>query len=203
MHESPPKPRRDLLNVLLERFNTEELQRLCFDLRIDFESLPGESKEGKAQGLILYCERRHRTEDLIRAVKEQRPDVVWSDGVSEETTSPAPPVSITDDEQTQATPETRDLPKSPSLQIGCVLAVIGGIIIVVGLVVIGLKMVTSKNSEPTSTPDSSNRARYQDRADPSDGGKAQKCQDGRGYAYRGGQSSRQEPASYRAFGCSI
>jgi CheY-like chemotaxis protein len=67
-----------LHNVLSVRFSEEELRTLCFYLRIDYDSLPGQGKENKARELIEFLERRTRIDELIQAGQQQRPDIPWN-----------------------------------------------------------------------------------------------------------------------------
>ncbi len=72
---SEPVPdRRHLRQVLETRFNDDELRALCFDLRVDYENLPGTTKAAKAIEIIAYFERMNRVEALMRSVTELRPD---------------------------------------------------------------------------------------------------------------------------------
>jgi hypothetical protein len=56
--------RTDLLKWIREKFNDNELRDLCFELDIDYESLPGEGKAAKVRELVTYCQRRDRLVDL-------------------------------------------------------------------------------------------------------------------------------------------
>jgi len=60
---------------LTDHFNESELRDLCFDLDVDYESLPGEGKGDKARELVAYFERRGRTCELADLVKRLRPHV--------------------------------------------------------------------------------------------------------------------------------
>ena len=64
-----------LRQVLATRFSETELRDLCFDLGVDYESLPGESKADRARELVAYFARRHRLTRLIRAIHEARSDI--------------------------------------------------------------------------------------------------------------------------------
>lgn len=46
-----------LRQTLTDQFDEGELRTLCFDLRIDYASLPGEGKANKARELVAYCDR--------------------------------------------------------------------------------------------------------------------------------------------------
>ncbi len=65
----------NLRQILTTRFNDGELRSLCFDLGVDYESLPGEGKADKARELVAYCERHERIPELIRNLIQLRPDL--------------------------------------------------------------------------------------------------------------------------------
>lgn len=58
-------------------FSEGELETLCFDLRIDYENLPGRTKADKARELIETMERNGRLSELVHLCKQQRPNVQW------------------------------------------------------------------------------------------------------------------------------
>jgi tetratricopeptide (TPR) repeat protein len=64
-----------LRQILSERFDAGELRTLCFDLGVDYDSLPGRGKANKARELVAYLERRQRISELIELGKRQRPDI--------------------------------------------------------------------------------------------------------------------------------
>lgn len=66
---------RCLRVILVERFDEGELRTLCFDLEIDYDSLPGKGKADKARELLAYLERRHRISDLVEYIRARRPDI--------------------------------------------------------------------------------------------------------------------------------
>jgi hypothetical protein len=82
----------ELRNVLNARFSVEELRTLCFDLRVEYEALPGMDKNSKVRALILHCERRAQLNDLIQACARQRSDVNWGEvtGKAETPLKPTP-----------------------------------------------------------------------------------------------------------------
>ena len=65
-----------LLAVLVENFDEEELQTLCFELKIEYESLPAQGKANKARELVVLCERQRRLPELVTAVLEVRPRIL-------------------------------------------------------------------------------------------------------------------------------
>lgn len=69
---------RSQLRANLESaFSLEELATLCFDLDVDFESLPGSGKSARARELVAYLERRGRIPDLLALCRAQRPTLTW------------------------------------------------------------------------------------------------------------------------------
>jgi hypothetical protein len=58
----------ELRQKLVEKYSLEDLRDLCFDLKVDYESLPGEGKAAKARELIAYMQRRDRLPELISII---------------------------------------------------------------------------------------------------------------------------------------
>jgi hypothetical protein len=63
------------LDVLQNLFTIEDLRDICFDMRIDYESLHGETKKGKARELTIYCERHGRLDALYGHIRVARPEL--------------------------------------------------------------------------------------------------------------------------------
>jgi AAA+ ATPase superfamily predicted ATPase len=63
-------------------FNESELRSLAFELRIDYEALPGDGKKDKARELIAYIDRRGRLNELVQIAHERRPNIPWALDVS-------------------------------------------------------------------------------------------------------------------------
>ncbi len=61
--------------LLLDHFDENELRSLCFDLKVDFESLPGEGKDAKGRELVAYMTRRERIRELEEAIYQLRPNI--------------------------------------------------------------------------------------------------------------------------------
>jgi hypothetical protein len=62
-----------LRDIIVTYFSDSELRDLCFDLGIDYESLPGEGKAAKARELVSYCQRHGRLAELEAACRRLRP----------------------------------------------------------------------------------------------------------------------------------
>lgn len=69
-----------LLHVLDRFFDLAEIGELAFHLDVDFDNLAGERKIDKARALICYLERRGRLDELIDAIREERPNLPWMGG---------------------------------------------------------------------------------------------------------------------------
>lgn len=70
---------RELRTQIDQHFNLDEIQLLCFDLAVDYEHLPGQTKPLKVHGLIMHLAQRARLDDLLQLVEAQRPEVDWPD----------------------------------------------------------------------------------------------------------------------------
>lgn len=101
MPANPPVS-ASLRRLLNEHFSLAELHNLCHDLGIDFENLPGDTKESKARELVDYCDRRHRLNELLKRCQDLRPNVQWADYAKPK---------LTGDEREQALDKLLDLRK--------------------------------------------------------------------------------------------
>ena len=63
--------------ILTESFNKTELETLCFDLKLDFESLSGDNKDKKVIELINYVKRRGQLVHLLKSAQRERPNSPW------------------------------------------------------------------------------------------------------------------------------
>lgn len=66
-----------IYELLMAHFDESELQTLCFYLGIDYESLVGAAKPGKARALVQYCDRAGRLAELREKVMGERPLAQW------------------------------------------------------------------------------------------------------------------------------
>jgi hypothetical protein len=62
-----------LTKTIRSRFSLSEIDDLCFELGILPEEIPGNTPQGKARELVLYCQRHGRLPELIQRVAELRP----------------------------------------------------------------------------------------------------------------------------------
>jgi hypothetical protein len=75
--------RLELYRILDRYFDSSELRDLCFDLGVDYEEIPGDTKAAKAREIISYLERRARLDELPGLIQEARPNVELSFGTSQ------------------------------------------------------------------------------------------------------------------------
>lgn len=68
-----------LYRILSTYFSSSELRDLAFDLKINYESLPGETTQDKARELVLYLDRRGLTDNLVKRASQLRPQVAWGE----------------------------------------------------------------------------------------------------------------------------
>lgn len=73
---------------MVEYFNVSELRDLCFDLAIDYESLPGEAKPDKVRELIDYTRRTDHLVELVEALRLRRPQAQWGEEVETAVANP-------------------------------------------------------------------------------------------------------------------
>lgn len=71
---SSPDGLVDLRHIVQIHFSEGELRDLCFDLKVEYEGLAGEGKDGKVRELVAYLERRGRIPELIAACRDLRPN---------------------------------------------------------------------------------------------------------------------------------
>lgn len=67
-----------LLQILETHFNESELRHLCFLLEIDYENLPGQTKQDKVRELVTYSERHGLSKKLEAILPQLRPALDWS-----------------------------------------------------------------------------------------------------------------------------
>ena len=70
-----PTLTQEIRLILTDRFNEEELRNLCFDLDVDYDSLGGKGKGGKARELVAWAKRQDRLQELETAMHRGRPDL--------------------------------------------------------------------------------------------------------------------------------
>lgn len=61
--------------VMLNNFPMEELKILSYELGLEWESFPGETKSAKAREIIVYMARRNRLGELVDEIILKRPHI--------------------------------------------------------------------------------------------------------------------------------
>lgn len=74
----PPISPAPLRQQLTDAFSDEELRTLCFDVGIDYASLPGDGKAAKARELVALVQRTGRLTELLAQAKAHRPHLEWA-----------------------------------------------------------------------------------------------------------------------------
>jgi hypothetical protein len=74
-----PKQRylRRLRRLITNHFDKEELQILCFDLGVKYDTLGSVTLDVKVINLVGYLDRRGRIADLVAYCAKERPHVHW------------------------------------------------------------------------------------------------------------------------------
>jgi HD superfamily phosphodiesterase len=70
-------PHDQLYDLMDKSLNDEEVQDLCFTLKIDWESLPAQSKRGRIREVIRQMQRESRIYQLIDYLQRKRPQIEW------------------------------------------------------------------------------------------------------------------------------
>lgn len=50
--------------LLIEKFSTAELRTLCFEFKVDYDDIAGETRQEKARELVLYLKRRDKLKNF-------------------------------------------------------------------------------------------------------------------------------------------
>ncbi len=79
-----PVDANKLVQTLIDLFSDNELNELCYELRLDPENLKAIYKVEKAREMVNYFHRRRRLNVLITVLREQRPHVTLEDLVLKE-----------------------------------------------------------------------------------------------------------------------
>lgn len=69
----------DLLRQIDSLFSLEDVQTLCLALGIDYENVPGHTREGLIRELIRILIARDRLQELVDLARAQRPAAAWAD----------------------------------------------------------------------------------------------------------------------------
>lgn len=71
----PPITNKVELSKLIRRhYDLGEFKSLCFELQVEYDDLPGETLTNRVEALVEYLERRGRVQELLKLIKQQRPN---------------------------------------------------------------------------------------------------------------------------------
>lgn len=76
----PPRNQRAeerIVEGITETFDAQELADLAYEFGVDFEAILGNSKRGKARGLVGHFARRGFLEVLVNQLATERPHYDW------------------------------------------------------------------------------------------------------------------------------
>ncbi len=77
------------LRPLLEKhFNLEELEELAFNVDVEWEDIPGKTKQEKSRKLLQHLQRRKCIPLLIETLQEARPNINWLEGTPDDLPNP-------------------------------------------------------------------------------------------------------------------
>ncbi|MBK8905730.1 MAG: hypothetical protein IPM53_31395 [Anaerolineaceae bacterium] len=68
----------ELRRLIIKHFSDSDLRDICFDLRLDYESLPGTSKSEKVRELLLFLDRSNTVERLVNVCRELRSSIIFT-----------------------------------------------------------------------------------------------------------------------------
>lgn len=69
--------RLKLREAINKHYNLDELRLLAAELSVDWDSIPGQTKQIKLLELVEYLDRRKELGKLISVIKRERPNVDW------------------------------------------------------------------------------------------------------------------------------
>ncbi len=67
-----------LRKIIATSFNQAEMETICFDLGLDYEAIPGDTKDKKVIELIKYMERRYEIDAFLDVLQKERPNAPWT-----------------------------------------------------------------------------------------------------------------------------
>ena len=79
LSSTPTSPAAQLRQALVSYFNPAELKAICFDLGLDYDSLPAEAgQSGRAIEIIAHFAERGQIAALVDRIASERPNVDWA-----------------------------------------------------------------------------------------------------------------------------
>lgn len=72
--QSPIINKVELSKLIRRHYDLGEFKSLCFELQVEYDDLPGETLTNRVEALVEYLERRGRVQELLKLIKQQRPN---------------------------------------------------------------------------------------------------------------------------------
>ena len=141
-----------LRQILVDYFDESELETLCFDLRVDYESLGGKGKAKNAIALIELLVRLGRIVELIDYCSQLRPNIPWSDLREAAIGNPLIVANAPDRGLSEGMPDHQQTKRASSSRSHATPYVIGIGTAVVGLVVTVVLFVVRSPQNPEMLP---------------------------------------------------
>lgn len=64
-------------DVMEQAYDEEELRDLCFSMGIDYESVSGNTKQGKVRAIVSHFYRRDTLDIFVEFLEGDRPNRMW------------------------------------------------------------------------------------------------------------------------------
>lgn len=125
-------PAAQLRANLAENFSSEDLQLLCYDLQIDYDDLPGDSKATKIVSLLETLGRTNRIVQLIDRCAQLRQGISWAELRAAALSNPAAFIPDILDVTTVKNTSTLNLPPDRALRLGFGLGILVVVVLLCG-----------------------------------------------------------------------
>ncbi len=66
--------------IINQYFNKEEIRDMCFQLGIEYEEFPTETRTAMSRELIRTCDRLGNIDKLVKLCQQKRPNIIWPKG---------------------------------------------------------------------------------------------------------------------------
>ena len=72
------KTRATFHDQMAHVFNLDDVRQICFDLKVNYEDLPGDTLTDKCRELYLFMEKRGDVHRLVEICQRERPSANWT-----------------------------------------------------------------------------------------------------------------------------
>ena len=130
MSANTPTPAAQLRQLLSQLFSKEELAALCFDLGVDYDSLPGDGTTAKVVEMIEHFSRAGRIKALVQLASTQRTQADWGELLT--LAQSQPNVFRSDAVAIPISKDVVNLPPNRALKLGFAAGVLAVVLLVCG-----------------------------------------------------------------------